>query len=96
VFVFFTLILNAMCEVLRCFNEELKQLGKNDDMAEQLIRAYDKQVNITLLLRQINSTFEVRNEKYSSSESFFRFSPVVPSARQFLSRSRFCIMLARV
>jgi hypothetical protein len=52
-----------MCEIIRCFNEELRHFGEKNgdsiDMAQKLSKLYDKQVRIIVLLRQMNSTFEV-------------------------------------
>jgi hypothetical protein len=59
VFLFYNLILNVFCEILRHLNQELKRFGDEKDGIEKLSKIYDKQVNLMDLMRQINSTFEV-------------------------------------
>jgi hypothetical protein len=60
-FLFYTVILDAVREILQCFNDELKHFGDNNlqDAIKELSILYDKQVNLIVLLRQVNSTFEV-------------------------------------
>jgi hypothetical protein len=68
VFLFYSLILNIFCEVLRHFNQELKCFGeKNEnlvDRIEKLSKIYDKQINLMTLMRQMNSTFEVSHHNF--------------------------------
>lgn len=63
VFLFHVIVLSSVSEIFRFFNRELRQFGersdKLDDLIEALSKLHEKQVKMIVLLRKINSTFEV-------------------------------------
>lgn len=62
-FLLYTVILNITYKALQCFNEELRQFGEKsadlEDSIQKLSDLYYKQTSLTVLVRKMDSIFEV-------------------------------------